>query len=300
MKILAVVVTHNRRALLERCINHIEGQSRIPDSLVVINNGSTDDTLEMLAQRQVKCVTQANVGSAGGWRRAMEEGLAGDFDAVWLMDDDGYPASDALEQLERNFSQDMSCVSSVVLREQDQQRFVFPFPVLDRAGLPVVFAASRKLPTVDDLRQAAPGDFYPFAHLFNGALVRTSVIRAIGLVNSDFFLMGDEVDYFMRMRTIGPVVSYLGARHLHPDVSGRPLSSAKVYYYVKNSIILNHLYFNRPLLRDLTVIAAAIARTVQRNSFFEGLSYLAGRKAPLLWRAVRRGLQRQIGPDFVG
>ncbi len=299
MNILAGIVTHNRCRLLERCVDHVLGQSRPPNRLVVINNASTDGTVKMLERKEIDFVTQPNVGSAGGWKRAMEEALAGDWDAVWLMDDDGYPAPDALEVLERNLTPQTACISSIVLREDEPDTFVFPFPVLDEAGLPVLVARSRKLKRLDQLERAVRGDTYPFAHLFNGALIPTEVIRRIGDVNSDFFLMGDEVDYFMRMRAIGQVVSHLGARHLHPDVSRRRLDPAKLYYYVKNSIILNHRYFNKAAARDLMTVAAALGRTARRNSLAEALSYVGGRRAPVLWRAIFRGLKGQVGPDFI-
>ena len=300
MNILAAIVTHNRRALLERCIAHLQGQSRPPDRLLVINNGSTDDTVDMLRGKQVDFITQANVGSAGGWKRAMGAALEGGYDAVWLMDDDGYPDPNALEQLERNFQPWVACISSVVLREDNPDRFVFPFPLLNRNGHPVVAARRRKLKTLSELERVATGQSYPFAHLFNGALIRTTVIRQIGAVNSDYFLMGDEVDYFMRMRTVGQVISHLPARHLHPDVSNRPLNSVKFYYFVKNSIILNHRYFDQTVTRDFSTIAVAIGRTWRRNSPLDALSYLIGRNAPILWRAVMRGFNRRIGADFLG
>lgn len=299
MRILAAVVTHNRRQLLERCIDHLEAQDRRPDRLVVINNGSTDDTVDMLKRRKVECITQANVGSAGGWKRAMQEALTAEADAVWLMDDDGYPAPDALDLLEQHLSSTISCVSSIVVREDEPDRFVFPFPKLNARGLPVLFKRKRKLHTIGELGAAAASETYPFAHLFNGALVRTDVIRKIGIVDSDFFLMGDEVDYFMRMRTVAPVVSHLGARHLHPDVSKRRWEGPKVYYFIKNSIILNHRYFDLPIVRDLLNVAAALARTASRNSIGEALSYVVGRRAPTLWRAIARGLKGQVGPDYI-
>ncbi|MGH8571975.1 MAG: glycosyltransferase, partial [Gammaproteobacteria bacterium] len=247
MKILAAIVTYDRMALLGRCIAHVRAQSRPPDELLVINNSSPDGTVEMLEREGVRYVTQPNVGSAGGWKRAVEEALAGGWDAVWLMDDDGYPERDALRLLEEKLAPGVSCVSSVVLCEDDPNKFVFPFPVLNSRGLPVLFATRRKIRHLDELEKAAAGDTYPFAHLFNGALLRTEMVRRIGNVESGFFLMGDEVDFFMRMRGEGAVLSHLGARHLHPDVSGRPLDPVKFYYYVKNTIILNQRYFDRKL-----------------------------------------------------
>ena len=299
MKILAAIVTHNRCRLLERCIEHVLAQTRPPDRLLVINNASTDGTIDMLEKKQVDLITQPNVGSAGGWKRAMQAAVDDQWDAVWLMDDDGYPARDALQQLELRLTPEIACISSIVVREDEPGRFVFPFPVLDREGLPVVVARARKFKRLDELERVAADKAYPFAHLFNGALIPTDVIRRIGDVNSDFFLMGDEVDYFMRMRAIGLVLSHLGARHLHPDVSKRRLDPAKFYYYVKNSIILNHRYFNKAAARDFLTVAAALSRIARRNSFGEALSYVGGRRAPVLWRAVSRGLKGRIGPDFV-
>ena len=298
MRILAAIVTYNRMALLESCIDHVRAQRRPPDGLIVINNSSPDGTVEMLERKGVDYVTQPNVGSAGGWKRCLEEGLAGEWDAVWLMDDDGYPHPDALGLLEEALVPGVSCVSSVVLCEQDRNRFVFPFPVLDEKGLPVLFASKRKIRHLDALRAVAGGDTYPFAHLFNGALVPTALVRRIGNVESDFFLMGDEVDFFMRMRREGPVLSHLDAHHLLPDVSVRPLDAAKFYYYVKNTIILNDRYFDKRPARHLMAVAAALGRTANRNSLLEAASYVAGPRAPVLWKAVSRGLKGRSGKDF--
>lgn len=298
MKILACVVTYNRMALLERCVDHINGQTRRPDRLVVINNSSTDGTTQMLDAKGVEYVTQPNLGSAGGWARSIDEALAGGFDAVWLMDDDGYPHRAALALLEESLKPGIGCVSSIVLRETDPTHFVFPFPKLDSNGQPVLVAKQRKMATLAELREFAGGDLYPFAHLFNGALIATETIRKIGNVSSEYFLSGDEVDYFMRLQRSAPIFSHLGARHYHPDVTQRPLTPEKFYYYLKNTIILNRRYFNRKMTRSAGAIAAVVARTAVRNSPATALSYVAGRHAPVLWKAVARGWKGRLGKDF--
>lgn len=298
MKILACVVTYNRAALLERCVDAIRAQTRSPDRLLVINNGSTDDTVAMLAAKGVECLTQDNLGSAGGWARSIAEAQEGGFDSVWLMDDDGFPAPQALALLEPSLTKGRVCVSSVVLREDDPDRFVFPFPVLNRNGWPDLFARPRKIPTLDALRRLAPDGLYPFAHLFNGALIDVAAARRIGNVNQNYFLFGDEVDYFARMRQLGPVLSNLEAHHLHPDVSKRELNETKVYYYVKNTLILNRLYHDLRPARDLATLLAALGRVARRNSAGEAMSYLVGRRAPLLWKAVTRGRRGRIGKDM--
>ena len=300
MYILAAIVTHNRCQLLSRCIDHIHSQSRPPDALVVINNGSTDNTLAMLAERQVEVITQANLGSAGGWHRAISHCQEHGFDAVWLMDDDGYPAIDALQLLERKLLPSVACASSVVLQEDRPERFVFPFPVLDCNGLPVIFARPRKLHILSSLEAISRQGCYPFAHLFNGALVSSIAIRQIGNVNPDFFIFGDEVDYFFRLRQVGEVISVLAARHLHPDVSARPYSATKIYYYIRNTIILNKRYFSNVWLRHVMAIAAALWRTWRRNGAREAISYLTGKRFPVIVQAIYAGLIGRLGHDFHG
>jgi GT2 family glycosyltransferase len=300
MRILAAVVTHNRCALLERCIDHIAAQSRAPDRLVVVNNASSDGTVAMLDRKGVAHVDQANLGSAGGWNRAIAECLDGGFDAVWLMDDDGFPDPAALAELERALTPGMACVSSVVLREDQPSHFVFPFPLLDRSGLPVVAGRPRKLPTLAELERVAERGSYPFAHLFNGALVTRAAIEAAGTVDTRFFMFGDEVDYFFRLRRAGEVRSVLAARHYHPDVAGRPLTPAKLYYYVKNTLVLNRRYFDKVAVRDALTLGVGLARYGARNGWRTLAGVLFGRQRLLVPRAVVRGLRGQVGPDFDG
>jgi len=299
-KILAAVVTYNRCELLSRCIDYVQAQSRRPDALVVINNGSTDGTIEMLTARGVDVITQENVGSAGGWHRAVEHAMIEGFDAVWLMDDDGFPDVEALACLEKAMVPGVACASSIVVQEDRPDHFVFPFPVLDRAGLPVIAAAPRKMSTVDELRARSVEGTYPFVHLFNGALVSMSAARQAGNVNRDFFIFGDEVDYFFRLRSVGKVFSVLAARHLHPDVSQRPYTPIKVYYYVKNTLILNRRYFNYALFRHLLTLVAVLSRTGYRNGPKTVMSLLAGKDSKSFYSAIVRGLQGKIGKDYVG
>ncbi len=300
MYILAAIVTHNRSELLSRCLDYIRKQTRPPDALLVINNGSTDDTEAMLAERCVEVISQANLGSAGGWQRAIAEALIRNADAVWLMDDDGYPDSAALALLEQALQPGFSCASSVVVQEHRPDRFVFPFPVLDSNGLPVLFGWPRKLPLLKDLQRLAPGGLYPFAHFFNGALVKTSAIRQVGNINDRFFIFGEEVDFFFRLRKVGSVVSVLKARHFHLDVSGRPYSADKIFYFIRNTLILNRRYFNLVLFRDVFALFVVFYRVSSRNGLGEALSYLFGKRMPVSIQAISEGLNGLLGRTFHG
>ena len=298
MKILAAVVTHNRCALLRRCLEGIDAQTRTPDDVLVVNNASTDGTLDMLKKKGTRFITQENLGSAGGWHRCIEFALNEGFDAVWLMDDDGFPGVNALEHLERALAPGVTCASSIVVKETSPAEFVFPFPVLNERGLPVICRRVRKLHGVDDLAAVSPDGTYSFAHFFNGALIDMNAVRAVGNVDSGFFMFSDEVDYFFRLRQVGRVCSVLAARHMHPDVSQRPYTPAKVYYYLKNTLVLNRRYFDWAWVRHGLAVAAVLMRTAQRNGLGEALSYVVGKRAPVFYSAISRGLACKVGKDF--
>ena len=298
MQILAVVVTHNRRMLLSRCLDNLLAQKRQSDQILVVNNASSDGTVEMLEKREIPFITQENLGSAGGWHRGIQHALDNGFDAVWLMDDDGFPDASALGLLEVALLPDIACAASVVVREDVPTHFVFPIPVLDASDLPIIWGRVRKLVSMTELRAAAPNGTYPFAHFFNGALVTMTAVRQVGNVDCNFFMNGDELDYLYRLRKAGKVISVLDAIHYHPDQSQRPYTSAKVYYFVKNSLVLNTRYFNVVWLRHALTVAVVIVRTARRNNIGAALSLVLGANAPMFYSAIIRGLQGKLGKDF--
>jgi len=298
ISILAIVVTHNRKELLLRCLGHLKNQKRLPDEIVVIDNGSSDGTLIALQNQDVTVITQENVGSAGGWYRGIQYALDRDFDAVWLMDDDGYPDVGALELLQLHLTGTVVCASSVVVREDQPERFVFPFPILDDQGFPSIFTIPRKIPFVKRLEDYAIKGVYPFAHFFNGALIKIDAVKKVGNVNRDYFMFGDEVDYYFRLRKAGDVISVIEARHFHPDVSKRPYTAPKIYYFIKNTLILNHRYMNRSGLRNVLAVLAVLARTLRRNGVWFVMEYIFGKQRYLVPTAVIRGLKGVVAKDF--
>lgn len=298
MTIVAAIVTHNRSALLERCIDHVLAQSRPPDGLIVINNASTDDTEAMLRRRGVAFITQPNVGGAGGFNRAIRYALENGFDSVWLMDDDGYPEAGALAVLAGQMVDGVACASSVLLREDQPTHLVFPFPVLGPQGHPVLFAWPRKIHTLAELAAARPDGTYPIASMFNGALVSTEAVRQVGNVDMSYFIFGDEVDFGIRLRRHGLTISHVEAKHYHPAVERRPLTDMKVYYFIKNSFIINDRYYDRPRLRNFLTIVITLVRVTARNGPRQGLSFALGRRNALVRKAIVRGLRGQIGADF--
>jgi GT2 family glycosyltransferase len=299
MKILAAVITHNRCEMLERCINHLQRQTRLPDSILVVNNGSTDATVDMLMRQNIQHITQENLGSAGGWSRCISYTLEHHYDAVWLMDDDGFPDPSALEQLESNLDVGTACISSAILRESDRERLVFPSPVLNDKQLPRLFFGRHKLKTINDVLSIYPSGLYPFAMFFNGALISSDAIRQVGNVDKNFFIAGEEVDYFYRLRAVGKVLTDMKAHHYHPNVYERTWSDLKVYYYTKNTIILNKRHQNMAtLLNIFFTVGATFYKILLHNGWKGIISYLYRNNLKSLVISIQRGLNGHLEIDF--
>lgn len=295
-KVLIAIITYNRSDLLERCIKAALKQTYTETELLIVNNGSTDNTKEVLKKYRVHTVNQENLGSAGGWHSAIKFLLKGKYDFIWAMDDDGHPHEEALEILMKNYKDSFACLSSLVVQE-DGAKLVFPMPLVKNNKQPALFPFIPKIKEVRKLKLKSKGNIYPYAHPFNGLLLSKRVVNLIGNVEKDYFLFGDEVDYLCRMQTVGETVTCLDAIHYHPDVSKRPFNEIKFYYYLKNSIILNKKYFNLYLLRNLKVIFVAVVRLFLRNKIKDLFIFIFVKN--LLLRAVSSGLRNELGKDLV-
>ncbi|WP_449277086.1 glycosyltransferase family 2 protein [Leucobacter sp. GX24907] len=102
-RVAAVIVTFNRLAKLPKTIETVLAQSHGCEWVVIVNNASTDGTQEYLDglddPRIVVVNLSENLGGAGGFEHGMAHGYNLGADFVWIMDDDCYPAPDALEIL---------------------------------------------------------------------------------------------------------------------------------------------------------------------------------------------------------
>ncbi len=207
-RVVAVIVTRDRPALLRACLNAVLGQARAPDEVIVVDNQSGAETTALLrGYPAVRCLRLArNLGGAGGFRAGMELAMQRRAVWLWLMDDDGRPAGGGclgtlLQTAKRTGA---GLVGAMVADVDETERLAFPVRV-----------NGRTLFEVEDL--ARHGAVAGFAHLFNGALVCAGMLRRIGLPDARFFIRGDEVEFLYRARRAGErIVLDTTALFFHP------------------------------------------------------------------------------------
>lgn len=286
---LVSVLTYNRFQLLNRCIDKIIDQTYSINELLIINNGSTDNTESLLKSRNINHINLPKGGSAQGWNAAIEYAVNNNFDYIWLMDDDGYPDKDALKEIIEKFDNHTICISSIVLNEMKNNELVFPLPKLNSLGQPHLFTKFFNIKKLEKIKN----DLYPFAHLFNGCLIDVKKLSEIGGINTNFYHHGVELDLYYRMKKKFKVYTLKTAKHFHPDVRDRNVSNMWIFYYLKNSIIVNKLYLNFFILRSLLNIIITLLRIYKRNGIKSFFSYTLGNNSKILYKSIYDGFMNK-------
>ena len=102
MHIAVVVPAFNVAAYLHETIHSVAGQSHTNWSLIVVDDGSTDETAEVVAgftDPRIVLLRQAQLGVSAARNRGMLQAEASNPDAFLFLDGDDWLAPDALEVL---------------------------------------------------------------------------------------------------------------------------------------------------------------------------------------------------------
>ncbi|TKF73103.1 glycosyltransferase [Vibrio sp. F13] len=270
-KIVAVIVTYNRLALLKKAIERLRTQTRKLDDIIIINNSSTDGTKEWLeAQSDLITITQENLGGSGGFFTGIEEALKGGYDWIFLADDDGEPSLDAIELLEDKADDaSYSAVCCSVISNLNSDKLAFSLPRF-RDDKQLLWGKNKRITDYDELVQLASSNgTYPLGSFFNGCLLSSKAIGICGNVNKSMFISGDEIDMMWRLNKYLPVVTLVDAKHYHPPAINRELPTWRRFYQLRNNIYnIRHHYNYKPLRLIITIV-----RNVDVLTMDNGIKY---------------------------
>lgn len=256
LNIACVIVTYNRKVLLRRCLDAVSRQTCKPTGVYIFDNASTDGTMEAVKEwgyyktenngiRFHYILNKKNEGGAGGFYRGMKYAMSdGNYDALWVMDDDGEPDKDCLKNLVPHLDTH-DYIAPIVLSDEDHKTCSF-------------------VPNTDYMefckRADKEGLVVDWASPFNGILYSTKLIHKIGYPKKEMFIWGDEINYHLRAKNAGFLpVTVVNAIHFHPLSRGESISNEqtlgvtlildnkawKLYCAIRNRVYNLHLMYNK-------------------------------------------------------
>ena len=187
-EILVIIVTFNGMAWLERCIESILRQSE-PCDIFVVDNGSTDGTVEWLRKRSIPVIAgESNIGFGAannlGLRHALEQG----YSYVYLLNQDAWLENDTLERLVHAFEQPGYGILSPVQNDATGRKMDARFA-----------ARCKKYLRAHKGEEVVEVPFVMAAHW----MINRGCLMAVGGFSPAFKLYGEDDNYIDRARWMG-------------------------------------------------------------------------------------------------
>ncbi len=266
-QVLAIVVTYNRRILLENCISALLHQTYPLRHLLIINNASTDDTHNwiqasgLLQHPQLTYhLTKENLGGAGGFATGLQIALERGADWVWMMDDDAEPVRNALAELITIAAKPTNIYGSLAIHGTETAW---------NTTLLLDDGSQRLVRNINEVPDKARVQFLPFL----GLLVSRSLVERIGLPDADFFIAADDAEYCLRANRAGAEIIVAGKSHInHPKSCSQTfkvpwgtfvylsLPPWKRYYDTRNRLLIARKYHGYRLVTQ--TIPGSLVRLV--------------------------------------
>ncbi len=255
-KIAVVLVTFNRLEKLKIALECYEKQQYSIEKMLLVDNCSTDGTVEYLKEwvgkkgnfaREVIFLPE-NTGGAGGFGSGMEYALhqidKKKLSADWILvsDDDAFPQPDAIQKLINIY---MNFTS-----EQQEQIVSLSSAVINHGE---IHEAHRSKIVKSFLRVRFVGidkDEYvnPYFELdlfsYVGTMIKIDALRKAGITNKDLFIYGDDNEHSLRLKKYGRLICVPESHFIHntPGVESRKVGWHN-YYNRRNQLFILKKYF---------------------------------------------------------
>jgi GT2 family glycosyltransferase len=240
-RVSVVVPTWNGRHELEACLDALERQTLGELEIVVVDNGSTDGTVDFVRREHPRARVVALASNTGftGAANAGIDAAAGEF--VALLNNDAIAEPRWAEEL-LGAMEHADLAASLVLRHDAPGIVDSRGEALSRWGLP--YRSGR-----GERADAVAADGYPeiFAPTGGASIARRATLTALGGFDDRFFAYLEDLDLGFRARLAGlRVVLAPRARVLHKGgATAGAMGSFQLHQLIRNSHLL--LLKNLPL-----------------------------------------------------
>ncbi|MBP7041385.1 MAG: glycosyltransferase family 2 protein [Chloroflexi bacterium] len=288
--VLAITLNWRQAETTLACVRALQAMAYPNLRILVIDNGSEDGSAARLAaelppEARLLALPE-NLGFAAGNNVGLREAIAQAFDFALLVNNDAFAAPDMLARLLAETAPDVGLVSPKIFYAAARER--------------IWFGDGRMHPITLDLRGTGRGqmDGPDWQHsrdadyvLGTCLLVNLQGVTAVGLLDEQFFMYFEDLDWSLRWRQAGFRLRLAADAHLYHEValsSGGLESAARRYYLARSGVIFWRRYarLGRPWAIFLFRLGSGVkmvARLMWQRETAVARAYLRGLRDG--WRA---------------
>ncbi|ULQ53785.1 glycosyltransferase family 2 protein [Flavihumibacter fluvii] len=242
MSLSIIIVNYKSEQLIIDSLQSFLPASVIDPEIIIVDNDSGDERLAKLidAFPQIRLI---KMGYNAGFARANNEGIKqSSNEVVLLLNPDTLAPNQAIDRCYTQFSQDKYVACGVQLLNADGSPQIsgnyfmkgglnnlLPLPILGEFLKWLGESFGVKKPNLPDSNAQVEVDWINGAFL----MVRKSIIQQAGLLDEDFFLYAEEIEWCSRLRKTGPLCIYgeIKVTHLQGETANENFGSSGKGYY---------------------------------------------------------------------
>lgn len=294
-RVVAITVTYNDYDYLKRALDAMRKQTYPLQKIIVVDNHSSLEAQEKLKTQEDDLVEilwlPDNSGCAGGMQTGMKytcEKYSPDW--YWLMDSDAFPAPDCLETLlvHKTDTDNVGILAPLIFGVERQEYQLYHHKKISKL-------LYRDLPKYNSYEEIPAGASPIDADAVVGPLVSKKAVDRLGIIDSGFFIYGEDVEYTYRVSRRFDELLVKEAIINHRDVSdtGAQIPTAwwKDYYALRNRILFIKK-FQKNFLHGAVgqgMFLLRILKALLKNSLSHYNSNLKKYRRDLIFQAVKDG-----------
>ena len=226
--IWVVTVNWNQPKLTYDCIHSLRENNHREFSLVIVDNGSTDNSLEYLSMITEKelIATSENLGFAGGFNIGLKYAMSKGADYIFMVNNDAISQPKMLDNLLDTAEQLEADIAAPAIYYLDSPDQIWSVggkinPLLSAP----IDGHSRKKPLP---KEPVRRDFLTGCAL----LIHKGVFDEIGFFDEGFFLYYEDLDFFMRAKKAGLSVWLIpNAKLIHHVSASIGENKSELFFY---------------------------------------------------------------------
>jgi len=247
-RVIIIILNWNNAAVTLDCLHSLEGVCYPNKEILLIDNGSDDDSLKLLEDYQRRSAIKdiltviplkENFGFAGGNNKAMEMAVAMNAEYVLLLNNDTIVAPDFLSKLIDSAVRDrhLGVVGAKIHYYPEKQKIWFTRGKID-------YLKGAFYHETEDAPGLLETDFVTGCLM----LIPLAVLKKVGFFDERFFLNAEDVDLSKRIESAGYKLRVRGDAiiyHKYSTSIGGKYSRRNQYYFHRNRMLFFSKHLNK-------------------------------------------------------